>query len=190
MASQKRSTYRYRFCVPDRDALVREWINNQEHLSMSLRMLIKEDIQRFGTDSDVTCRMPGPPRGRPPGPSGRRQQAEQYDAWPEEQAYREAPEPPAARPAARPAAGAAPEPEPARDAGPAEPVAGHAGPVPERTGPASREPAPEGPPGREPAREEPAAREPARSGPPERGPGQAAGTGPSLGVGRVTMAFL
>lgn len=56
MANGSRTTYRYRLSVPDRDTAVREWIAAQDHLSMSLRLLIKEDIQRNGL-ADVTCRM-------------------------------------------------------------------------------------------------------------------------------------
>lgn len=67
MGSETRTTYRYRLSVPDRDVSVREWIAVQEHLSISLRLLIKEDILRNGL-SDVTCRMPDQTvrRGRPP----------------------------------------------------------------------------------------------------------------------------
>jgi hypothetical protein len=47
---------RYRISVPEQDAGVHEWIRNQLNLSMSLRMLIKDDIHRNGY-SDVTCRV-------------------------------------------------------------------------------------------------------------------------------------
>lgn len=47
---------RYRFSVPEQDAAVHEWIKNQLNVSMSLRMLIKEDVNKNGY-SDVTCRV-------------------------------------------------------------------------------------------------------------------------------------
>ena len=47
---------RYRFSVPEQDTAVHEWIKNQLNMSMSLRMLIKDDINRNGY-SDLTCRV-------------------------------------------------------------------------------------------------------------------------------------
>ena len=47
---------RYRISVPEQDVGVHEWIRNQLNLSMSVRMLIKDDIHRNGY-SDVTCRV-------------------------------------------------------------------------------------------------------------------------------------
>lgn len=58
---------RYRFSVPDADASVNNWVQQQSNLSMSLRMLIGECIERNGY-GDYTCRerIPGARRGRPP----------------------------------------------------------------------------------------------------------------------------
>lgn len=47
---------RYRFSVPEQDTAVHEWIKNQLNVSMSLRMLIKDDVNRNGY-SDLTCRV-------------------------------------------------------------------------------------------------------------------------------------
>ena len=47
---------RYRISVPEQDTGVHEWIRNQLNLSMSVRMLIKNDIHQNGY-SDVTCRV-------------------------------------------------------------------------------------------------------------------------------------
>ena len=57
---------RYRLKVPESDASVIAWMNAQSELSISLRLLIKEDIIRNGF-TDVTCRPVGqlPKRGRP-----------------------------------------------------------------------------------------------------------------------------
>lgn len=57
---------RYRFTVPAEDTSVQDWLNAQIHLSMSLRLLIKEDIIRNGC-TDVTCRSveQSGKRGRP-----------------------------------------------------------------------------------------------------------------------------
>ena len=58
---------RYRFAVPEQDVSVHDWIQAQMNLSMSLRLLIKEDILRNGC-TDMTCRVVEqlPKRGRPP----------------------------------------------------------------------------------------------------------------------------
>lgn len=58
---------RYRFSVPHADVSINEWVENQSNLSMSLRMLIGECIERHGF-GDYTCRIrtPGAKRGRPP----------------------------------------------------------------------------------------------------------------------------
>lgn len=57
---------RYRLKVPESDASVIAWMDAQSELSISLRLLIKEDIIRNGF-TDVTCRPVGqlPKRGRP-----------------------------------------------------------------------------------------------------------------------------
>lgn len=46
---------RYRLNVPPEDESVLQWLKEQKHPSISLRLLIKEDIQRNGF-VDVTCR--------------------------------------------------------------------------------------------------------------------------------------
>lgn len=58
---------RYRFSVPNADASINRWVSEQSNLSMSLRMLIGECIERNGY-GDYTCRerIPGARRGRPP----------------------------------------------------------------------------------------------------------------------------
>lgn len=58
---------RYRFSVPDADVSINQWVEKQSNLSMSLRMLIGECIERNGF-GDYTCRIrtPGAKRGRPP----------------------------------------------------------------------------------------------------------------------------
>lgn len=58
---------RYRFSVPHADVSINQWVENQSNLSMSLRMLIGECIERHGF-GDYTCRIrtPGAKRGRPP----------------------------------------------------------------------------------------------------------------------------
>ncbi len=47
---------RYRISVPEQDTAVHEWIKNQLNVSMSIRMLIKDDINQNGY-SDLTCRV-------------------------------------------------------------------------------------------------------------------------------------
>lgn len=42
--------------MPDKDTIVREWLEAQDHPSMSLRLLIKEDVLNHGL-VDVTCRL-------------------------------------------------------------------------------------------------------------------------------------
>ena len=58
---------RYRFSVPHADVSINQWVENQSNLSMSLRLLIGECIERHGF-GDYTCRerVPGAKRGRPP----------------------------------------------------------------------------------------------------------------------------
>lgn len=68
----ERNTYRYRFSVPDKDTIVREWIAAQDHLSMSLRLLIKEDVMQHGL-ADVTCRLLSGMGAEPPRPKKPRQ---------------------------------------------------------------------------------------------------------------------
>ena len=66
MPRPKEDVIRYRFAVPTQDASVHEWLESQMNMSMSLRLLIKEDILRNGC-TDVTCRVVEqvPKRGRP-----------------------------------------------------------------------------------------------------------------------------
>lgn len=54
MATKKPTPTRYRFSVPDEDVSVTEWIKNQNSLSSSVRMLIRDAIRKNGT-KDVTC---------------------------------------------------------------------------------------------------------------------------------------
>lgn len=58
---------RYRFSVPHADVSINKWVEQQSNLSMSLRMLIGESIEKSGY-VDYTCRerVPGAKRGRPP----------------------------------------------------------------------------------------------------------------------------
>lgn len=58
---------RYRFSVPHADVSVNKWVEQQSNLSMSLRLLIGECIEKTGY-VDYTCRerIPGARRGRPP----------------------------------------------------------------------------------------------------------------------------
>lgn len=46
---------RYRFSVPNADTSVNDWIAVQTNLSMSLRLLIGEYIEKYGYE-DATCR--------------------------------------------------------------------------------------------------------------------------------------
>ncbi len=48
------SSSRYRFSVPAGDAAVLDWIKNQDNLSYSLRLVIRDYIQRHGY-GDATC---------------------------------------------------------------------------------------------------------------------------------------
>ena len=66
MPRPKEDVIRYRFAVPTQDASVHEWLESQMNMSMSLRLLIKEDIMRNGC-TDMTCRTVEqiPKRGRP-----------------------------------------------------------------------------------------------------------------------------
>lgn len=66
MAEMKVEPKRYRFSVPPADTSVMAWVEQQSNLSMSLRMLIGECIERNGY-GDYTCRerIPGAKRGRP-----------------------------------------------------------------------------------------------------------------------------
>lgn len=46
---------RYRLSIPEQDASVQEWLASQINISVSIRALIREDIQKNGL-TDVTCR--------------------------------------------------------------------------------------------------------------------------------------
>lgn len=58
---------RKRFTIPPQDESVLEWVNEQISLSASLRLVIREWIERHGY-GDATCLPVAklPPRGRPP----------------------------------------------------------------------------------------------------------------------------
>lgn len=66
MAKQSKPATRYRLSVPEADESTLAWIDAQLNLSYSIRMLIREDIQRNGC-TDVSCRAveQGAKRGRP-----------------------------------------------------------------------------------------------------------------------------
>lgn len=66
MANMTESAKRYRLQVPAADESVQKWLAAQINISNSLRLLIREDIQKNGF-TDVTCRAveQGPKRGRP-----------------------------------------------------------------------------------------------------------------------------
>lgn len=57
MAKVKEACHRYRFNVPDMDETTIKWLAAQINPSVSLRLLIKEDIADSGGISDVTCRI-------------------------------------------------------------------------------------------------------------------------------------
>ena len=67
MAKAEENFKRYRFSVPHADVSINKWVEQQSNLSMSLRMLIGECIEKVGY-VDYTCRerIPGARRGRPP----------------------------------------------------------------------------------------------------------------------------
>ena len=68
MSRKAAQTSRYRFTVPDSDTDVVNWIAAQENLSTSLRVLIKQSVQRDGL-VDIFCKPvanPGITAGRPP----------------------------------------------------------------------------------------------------------------------------
>lgn len=62
----KDSFNRYRYSVPKADTSVNDWISAQSNLSISLRMLIGDAIERDGY-IDITCKRKEqlPKRGRP-----------------------------------------------------------------------------------------------------------------------------
>lgn len=64
----KAAPSRYRVTVPAADKAVNEWMDMQDNPSVSVRMAIREYIERHGFD-DPTCRVveQQPRRGRPPG---------------------------------------------------------------------------------------------------------------------------
>lgn len=67
MARRKVNMIRQRISIPESDISVLEWINNQSNVSFSIRMMIKEYIEKYGY-SDITCRKVDKQlkRGRPP----------------------------------------------------------------------------------------------------------------------------
>jgi hypothetical protein len=68
--NQKSSSRKVRWSVPRADRSVNEWLDSQWNISVSLRLLIRESIQREGyidvMNRDVEQL---PRRGRPPGPN-------------------------------------------------------------------------------------------------------------------------
>ena len=68
MADEK--NVRHRFTVPTVDTVVNEWIENQNNLGFSLRVLIRAFVRQYGVNVDATCIEFGTPapakRGRPP----------------------------------------------------------------------------------------------------------------------------
>ena len=66
MAQKKSPMNRVRFAVPEQDTVVNTWIESQLNLSISLRLLIQQDVIDNGY-TDVTCRgmSQTPKRGRP-----------------------------------------------------------------------------------------------------------------------------
>lgn len=78
--AKKEADLRYRLNVPPQDTSVLEWLKAQAHLSISLRLLIKEDIVRNGY-TDVTCRSveQQPKRGRPSAVDTDRRQSEMQE---------------------------------------------------------------------------------------------------------------
>ena len=71
MGKKRQSAMNYRHCisVPDNDTDVVNWINAQNNLSMSLRHLIKQSVQKDGI-GDIFCKPisnPGVSAGRPKG---------------------------------------------------------------------------------------------------------------------------
>ena len=59
---------RYRFSVPNEDESTQRWLDAQQNLSLSLRLIVRKQIEREGY-IDVACRPVEqlPRRGRPPG---------------------------------------------------------------------------------------------------------------------------
>lgn len=49
------NTKRFRLSVPEEDETVKEWLENQVNYSVSIRLLIRQDIAKHGF-SDVMCR--------------------------------------------------------------------------------------------------------------------------------------
>lgn len=71
MGKKRQSAVNYRHCisVPDNDIDVVNWINAQNNLSMSVRQLIKQSVQKDGI-GDIFCKQisnPGVSAGRPKG---------------------------------------------------------------------------------------------------------------------------
>lgn len=51
--AKKVSSRNYRFAVPENDTDVLEWIESQERLSTSLRLLIKQHVATYGVDDII-----------------------------------------------------------------------------------------------------------------------------------------
>lgn len=68
MAEGTSVSKRYRFSVPNEDESTQRWLDAQQNLSLSLRLIVRKQIEREGY-IDVACRPVEqlPRRGRPPG---------------------------------------------------------------------------------------------------------------------------
>lgn len=68
MAEGTSVSKRYRFSVPNEDESTQRWLDAQQNLSLSLRQIVRRQIEREGY-VDVACRPVEqlPRRGRPPG---------------------------------------------------------------------------------------------------------------------------
>lgn len=68
MAEGTSVSKRYRFSVPNEDESTQRWLDAQQNLSLSLRLIVRRQIEREGY-IDVACRPVEqlPRRGRPPG---------------------------------------------------------------------------------------------------------------------------
>jgi len=61
---EKQAPKRYRLSVPSEDTQIHEWMEAQQNVSFSIRMLIKESISKYGI-ADVTCVPAKLRQGRP-----------------------------------------------------------------------------------------------------------------------------
>lgn len=122
----KLQPHRYRVSVPRADEAVVEWMNLQDNQSLSVRMLIRESIERIGYVDVVNRPVTQlPKRGRPAGSS------EEDQATNEDAAAAPAPVSQAARPQVPAVAPAEPEPAPQRAQSPQQAVQGSTPPVPQ-----------------------------------------------------------